>query len=56
MNKTLKLLALLVFAGAALNACGGCPVEEETKKAEDKTEEVAKTIDTEVVEAEEVTE
>lgn len=47
MNKTIKLLALLVFTGAALNACDGCcpicPTEEPAKKTEDKkTEDTAK--------------
>jgi hypothetical protein len=44
MNKTIKLLALLVFTGAALNACDSCPCGEPTKKMEEakKVEEAKK--------------
>jgi hypothetical protein len=54
MNKTLKLLAVLVFAGAALNACPGCPEKTPVEpKNVDETEEITKTVvDTEVVEEE----
>jgi len=53
MNKALKLLAVLVFTGAALNACGGCQEEVKALPEEVKTvEEVeaAKNIDVKVVE------
>ena len=51
MNKTLKLLAVLVFTGAALNACGGCQESVEVKSIEAAVEVVEKTkiVDTEVV-------
>jgi hypothetical protein len=52
MNKTLKLLALLIFTGAALNAGGGCPTEEVEEPKKTETEEVSKIVDTEVEESE----